>query len=192
MFHFSARQILLLAAGFGLIAGSIFFDPLLARWEQFLYPNAVYWQGVRVVPGKSQHIRTAGEELLVVRDDRFPMARLTLFVQQDEGVTPQKLVRDLCVRDGCSKNAVSSLSGDTAVANYRNKGESMQIALMRMPGDSVWVEFRGPPEAFAGFEALIQSVSAQLEKALGNAKTSRLARGQAHADARAFCGTRRT
>jgi hypothetical protein len=179
MFHFSARQILLLTVGFGLIAGSVFFDPLLARWEQFLYPNAVHWQGVRVVPGKTQQIRTTGDELLVLKDDRFPLARLTLFVQREDGVTPQKLVRALCFRDGCSKTAVSSGAGDTAVAHYRNNGESMQIVLMRMPGDSIWLEFRGPPEALRGFDTLIQSVSGQLEKALRNAQTSDLAPGRA-------------
>jgi hypothetical protein len=68
-------------------------------------------------------------------------------------------------------------SADSAVADYRNKGESMQIVLMRLPGNSIWVEFRGPPEAFAGFDALIRSVSEQLAETAAKGRTSNLASG---------------
>ena len=160
MRRFSALQILLLAFGFGLIFAAIFFSQILRGWEHYRYPNAVYWQGMRLVPGRNQQIIASGPDMLVVKIVNGPMARLTLFLRPDDGLTPLKLVKALCARDACSK--VSLADGERAAANYRIGGESMQILLIRPAGANVWIEFNGPPEALRQFGNLIDSVTAQL------------------------------
>ena len=160
MRRFSALQILLLAFGFGLIFAAIFFSQILRGWEHYRYPNAVYWQGMRLVPGRNQQIIASGPDMLVVKIVNGPMARLTLFLRPDDGLTPLKLVKALCARDACSK--VSLADGERAAANYRIGGESMQILLIRPAGANVWIEFNGPPEALHHFGDLIDSVTVQL------------------------------
>jgi hypothetical protein len=167
MRRFSALQLFLLAFGFGLIFAGLFFNQILRGWENYRYPNAVYWQGMRLVPSLNQRITTAGADTVVVKIVKGPMARLTLFLRQDDGLTPQKMVRALCARDACSKGAPPEGGGDRAVANYRIGGENMQILVIRPSGANVWIEFNGPPDALRHFGDLIDSVSAQL--ALRNA-----------------------
>jgi hypothetical protein len=167
MRRFSALQLFLLAFGLGLICAGVFFNQILRGWENYRYPNAVYWQGMRLVPSHNQRITTAGADTLVVKIVKGPMARLTLFLRQDDGLTPQKMVRALCARDACSKGALPEGDGDRAAANYRIGGESMQILVIRPSGANVWIEFNGPPDALRHFGELIESVSAQL--ALRNA-----------------------
>jgi hypothetical protein len=167
MRRFSALQLFLLAFGFGLIFAGLFFNQILRGWENYRYPNAVYWQGMRLVPSRNQRITTAGADTVVVKIVKGPMARLTLFLRQDDGLTPQKMVRALCARDACSKGAPPEGGGDRAAANYRIGGENMQILVIRPSGANVWIEFNGPPDALRHFGDLIDSVSAQL--ALRNA-----------------------
>jgi hypothetical protein len=167
MRRFSALQLFLLAFGFGLIFAGLFFNQILRGWDNYRYPNAVYWQGMRLVPSLNQRITTAGADTVVVKIVKGPMARLTLFLRQDDGLTPQKMVRALCARDACSKGAPTEGGGDRAAANYRIGGENMQILVIRPSGANVWIEFNGPPDALRHFGDLIDSVSAQL--ALRNA-----------------------
>ena len=47
MRRFSALQLFLLAFGFGLILAGLFFNQIARGWENYRYPNAVYWQGMR-------------------------------------------------------------------------------------------------------------------------------------------------
>jgi hypothetical protein len=162
MRRFSVLQLVLLAFGFGLIFAGIFFNPILRGWENYRYPNAVYWQGMRLVPDRNQKISAAGTDMLVVRIVKGPMARLTLFLRPDDGLTPEKMVKALCARDACSR--VTEGAEDRAVANYRIGGESMQIVLIRPAGANVWIEFNGPPDALHHFGELIDSVTAQLMK----------------------------
>ena len=162
MRRFSALQLFLLALGFGLIFAGIFFNQIARGWENYRYPNAVYWQGMRLVPGRNQKITGAGTDMLVVKIVKGPMARLTLYLRPDDGLTPQKMVKALCARDACSKTMLDEGSGERAAANYRIGGESMQILLIRPAGANVWIEFNGPPEALRHFGDLIDSVTAQL------------------------------
>ena len=164
MRRFSALQIFLLALGFGLIFAAIFFNQILHGWEHYRYPNAVYWQGMRLVPGRNQQIIATGTDMLVVKIVKGPMARLTLFLRPDDGLTPQKMVKALCARDACSKATFVAGDGERAAANYRIGGESMQILLIRPAGANVWIEFNGPPEALRHFGDLIDSVTAQLAR----------------------------
>jgi hypothetical protein len=166
MFRFSLTQLFFLAVGFSLITTSVVFDEIAVRWDQFLYPNAVKWRGMRIVPGEHQQISTPDENMLVVKDNQAPMARLTLFLRPDDGVTPQALVKDLCSRDSC--NRAASPAHDRAVANYRIDGEPMQIMLIRPGGGEVWIEFKGPPVALQGFVELIDSVTTQLAQQRAN------------------------
>jgi hypothetical protein len=161
MRRFSALQLFLLAFGFGLIFAGIFFNHILRGWENYRYPNAVYWQGMRLVPNRNQQITAAGADMLVVKIVRGPMARLTLFLRPEDGLTPQKMVKALCARDACSR-VTSQEGGDRAAANYRIGAESMQILLIRPAAANVWIEFNGPPEALQHFGDLIDSVTAQL------------------------------
>ena len=168
MRRFSALQLLLLALGFSFIFAGLFFNQILRGWENYRYPNAVYWQGMRLMPDRNQKITPVGANMLVVKIIRGPTARLTLFLRPEDGLTPQKMVKALCARDACSRaDAVPSDNGDRAAANYRIGGESMQILVIRPSPARVWLEFNGPPEALHHFADLIDSVTAQL--ALRNA-----------------------
>lgn len=162
MRRFSALQLFFLAVGCGLILVGVFLDNLLRGWETYRYPNAVYWQGMRLVPGTNQKITAAGANMLVVKVIRGPMARLTLYRRPDDGLTPQQMVKALCARDACSKGTPDEGDGERAAANYRIGGESMQILLIRPAGADIWIEFSGPPEALHHFGDMIDSVTAQL------------------------------
>jgi hypothetical protein len=165
MRRFSAPQLFLLAFGFGLIFAGLFFNQIVHGWENYRYPNAVYWQGMRLVPDRNQKITPAGADMLVVKIVRGPMARLTLFLRPDDGLTPQKMVKAICARDACSKGEpLPEDSGDRAAANYRIGGESMQILVIRPAGANVWIEFNGPPDALHHFGDLIDSVTAQMSR----------------------------
>jgi hypothetical protein len=162
MRRFSVFQLFLLAFGFSLIFAGIFFNLIVSGWENYRYPNAVYWQGMRLVPDRNQQISAAGTDMLVIKLVQGPKARLTLFLRPDDGLTPQKMVMALCARDACSKSNRPAGDGDRAAANYRIGGESMQILVIRPSEANVWIEFSGPPEALRHFGDLINSVTAQL------------------------------
>jgi len=162
MQRFSAVKIFFLALGASCIGAGVFLDPLLRSWENYRYPDAVYWQGMRLVPGKNQQITHTRADMLVVRIVKGPMASLTLYLHPEDGLTPQKLVKALCARDACSKVIFAEDRGERAAANYRIGGETMQILLIRPATGSVWIEFKGPPEALRHFTNLIDSVTVQL------------------------------
>jgi hypothetical protein len=164
MRRFSALQLFLLAVGLGFLFTGIFLNPILRGWENYRYPNAVYWQGMRLVPGENQKITRAGNDMYVVKIVKGPAARLTLYVRPDDGLTPQKMVKALCARDACSKVSVGAGDDERAAANYRIGGESMQILLIRPSSANVWIEFIGPPDALRHFVALIDSITAQLAR----------------------------
>lgn len=159
MGRFPPLQIALLAFGCSLILASVFLDNLARRWESFLYPNAVHWQNLRIVPSENQSIVVPAEDILVVKDAD---ARLTLFRRPDDELTPQSMVKDLCRRDGCIRSTTSTGNDDRAVATYKMRGASMQIVLMRLGGGALWVEYKGSPEGLADFDKLLESVSVQL------------------------------
>src|SRR5215475_7612856 len=119
MRRFSVLQLFVLAIGFGLILSGLFFDQILSGWENYRYPNAVYWQGLRLVPDRSQKITKPGTDMVVVKIVKGPAARLTLYTRQEDGLTPQKMVRSLCARDACNRTALTSADGERAAANYR-------------------------------------------------------------------------
>jgi len=162
MRRFSARKIFLLALGTGFVITGVFLDPILRGWDNYRYPDAVYWQGMRLVPGKNQKITATQPDMLVFSIVKGPMARLTLYLHPEDGLTPQKMVKALCARDACSKVTFAEGSGERAAANYRIGGEIMQILLIRPVAGSVWIEFKGPPEALRHFGNLIESVTVQL------------------------------
>ncbi|HVY06415.1 MAG TPA: hypothetical protein VHB46_10615 [Burkholderiales bacterium] len=167
MRRFSIPQLFVLAIGFGLILSGLFFNQILRSWENYRYPNAVYWQGLRLVPDHGQKISAPDKDMVVVKIAKGPAARLTLYLRPDDGLTPMKMVRALCARDPCSRTTANSGNGDRAAANYRIGGEAMQILLIRPTGANVWIEFNGPPDALPHFDNLIDSVTTQL--ALRNA-----------------------
>ncbi|HEX4986596.1 MAG TPA: hypothetical protein VFV71_11095 [Burkholderiales bacterium] len=162
MRRFSVPQLFLLAFGFGLIFTGLFYYRILDAWEHYRYPNAVYWQGLRLVPDGDQKITRPDADTVVVKAVGGPAARLTLFLRPDDGLTPLKMVRALCERDPCRRTAISAEAADRATATYRIGRESMQIMLMRPSGANVWIEFNGPPESLPRFDGLIESVKAQL------------------------------
>ena len=167
MRRFSALQLLLLAIGLALLFAGIFLHQIVAGWENYRYPNAVYWHGMRLVPGENQKITATAPDMFVVKIIKGPVARLTLYLRPDDGSTPQKMVKALCARDACSKMSLLGGQGDSAAANYVIGGESMQILLIRPAGSDVWIEFNGPPEALQHFSRFIDSVTMQLAR--GNA-----------------------
>ena len=160
MGRFTPLQIVLLAFGCSLILAAAFLDSIEQAWEDYRYPNAVHWHSLRIVPAKDQRIVVLGEHLLVVKDAE---ARLTLFRRASDKVTPAALIRELCRRDGCTRSAVTGNDPERAAATYRLKGASMQIMLIRLDEGALWIEYKGSAEALARFDALIRSVSTQLE-----------------------------
>jgi len=171
MRRFSALQLLLLAVGLALLFSGIFLHQVVTGWERYRYPNAVYWHGMRLVPSQNQKITAAASDMFVVKIINGPVARLTLYLRPDDGLTPQKMVKALCARDACSKMALAMGGGESAAANYVIGGEPMQILLIRPTGSDVWIEFNGPPEALQHFADLIDSVTAQLGAQLGRRNT---------------------
>jgi hypothetical protein len=162
MFRFSPLQLLLLTVGFCLIFVSVSLKQIAAFWDDYRYPNAVQWQGMRIVPSETQSITLPAEDVLVVKIAGDASARLTLFLRAEDGSTPRSIIQDLCRRDACTRNATSPKDGDGASATYRIGGEQMQIVLMRLDGSNIWVEYKGPPEALSDFNGLISSVTTQL------------------------------
>lgn len=159
MGRFPPLQLALLAFGCSLIFSAVFLDFIAARWENYLYPNAVHWHSLRIVPANNQKIVVPGDDILVVKDAD---ARLTLFRRPDDKLTPQSMVKDLCRRDGCIRSTIAAKNDDLAVATYKMRGASMQIVLMRLGGGAVWIEYKGTPEGYAKFDTIIGSVSTQL------------------------------
>ena len=159
MGRFPPLQIALLALGCSLILASVFLNRIAERWENHLYPNAVHWQSLRIVPTGNQKIVVPGEDILVVKDAD---ARLTLFRRANDTLTPESMVKELCRRDGCIRSTLTADDEDRAVATYRMRGASMQIVLMRLGGGAVWIEYKGSPEGLASFDKLIESVATQL------------------------------
>ncbi|MEO8164399.1 MAG: hypothetical protein ABI619_03290 [Betaproteobacteria bacterium] len=162
MRRFSVLQFFLLAVGLSLIVSGLFLNSILRGWEAYRYPNAVYWQGMRLVPDQNQKISVASEEMLVVKTLEGPRARLTVYSRPDDGLTPQKMVKALCARDSCSKVMAVAGTGERAAAMYRIGGESMQILLIRLAGANIWIEYYGPPDALQHFDVLIELITAQL------------------------------
>lgn len=164
MFRFSPLQLLLLTIGFSFIFVSISLPRIVVMWDQYRYPNAVQWQGMRIVPTPDQAITVPAEDVLVVKGNGQSAARLTLFLRIDDGSTPRSIIQDLCRRDGCTRGADSPQDDAQASATYRIGGERMQIMLMRVDGSNVWIEYKGPPEELEEFTGVIYSVTTQLEQ----------------------------
>ncbi len=162
MRRFSFLQLVLLATGFALIAAGLSLNHVTRAWANYRYPNAVYWQGLRLVPDRNQKISAPDADMLVVKTLQGPRARLTVYSRPDDGQTPQKMVRALCARDACSKVAAGNGQGERAAAMYRIGGETMQILLIRPANANIWIEFYGPPDALRHFDLLIESITAQL------------------------------
>lgn len=159
MGRFTPVQVVLVVFGCGLILSSIFLDRIAEAWENFRYPNAVYWQQMRIVPAGGQTIDTPSPEMLVVRKAG---ALLTLFLRPADGATPQGLVRELCRRDGCVRSTSDRDDGNRAAATYRMRGASLQIVLMRLGEGGLWAEYRGEPDGVSAFDNVIEAVTAQL------------------------------
>jgi hypothetical protein len=152
-------QAALIVVGCGLLLSSVFIDRLAAAWEGFLYPNAVRWQDMRIVPDENQKIVMPGENVLVIRQGG---GLLTLFMRPDDELTPQAMVGELCRRDGCARSTIAGDGADRAAATYKLRGTSMQIVLMRLGDGELWGEYRGAPGGLDAFDNVLDSVSEQL------------------------------
>lgn len=159
MGRFTPVQVVLVAFGCVLVLSSIFLDHIAAGWENFRYPNAVYWQQMRIVPASGQTIDMPSPEMMVVRQAG---ALLTLFLRPADGATPQKLVRELCRRDGCVRSTTDRDDENRAAATYRMRGAALQIVLMRLGEGGLWAEYRGEPDGMSAFDNVVESVTAQL------------------------------
>ncbi|HZP92876.1 MAG TPA: hypothetical protein VFB20_08350 [Burkholderiales bacterium] len=165
MRRFSAFQLALLCLGASLMVSAVFLDRLVGLWHSVTEPDAVQWNGLRVVPRKHQQIRAPEASMLIVHSDRFPKARLALFTRPEDGTTPRELVKALCRQDDCE---VLPRGGDgsdpdphRATAIYDTQ-EPLQIVVLRPADKHIWIEFSGPPAAYADFEPLIDSLVRQL------------------------------
>lgn len=163
MSRFSPVELLLLALGSSLVLMALFLNHITALWDRPPEQKPILWKHLKLLPTADQQVDSLDPEMLVVRTTRFPLARLTLFTRPDDGLSPKQMVRNLCRRDTCTYSALDG-SDDrlSAVATYR-EGEPLRIVLMRPGGREIWLEFKGPPGAFAAFSNLIDAVSQQLQ-----------------------------
>lgn len=162
MFRFSPLQLLLLSFGASLIFLSLILNHITWLWERAPAVKVMQWKHLSLVPQQDQQIDALDSETLVVRSNRYPLARLTLFMRPDDGVTPRQMVRSLCRRDSCTYTNVDASNEElSAAANY-HQSEPLRIVLMQPGGRRVWMEFKGPPAAFDSFADLIDSVSVQI------------------------------
>ncbi len=163
MFRFSLRQRVLLCCGLVLIVLSLSLSHVTAIWDSILNDNTVYWNNLAVSPGKDERISKLDEATLVIRSATRPHARLTLFTRDDDGTHPVDLVKDLCGRDSCVYFPLADPRRNGAVADYRS-GAPMRIVLMHPLEQGVWLEYKGPPGAYEGFDKLIDTIVTQIRE----------------------------
>jgi hypothetical protein len=163
MSRFSPLQLLLLAFGASLIFLSLTLDHLPRLWQRAPVVAAFEWKHLKLVPAQDQRLEMLDAETVVVRSSRFPSARLTLFTRPDDGVTPQRMVRNLCRRDSCSYSAIGTDANNNGAAATYRQGEPLRIVLMQPGGKEIWLEFKGPPDAFDDFSGLVDSITLQMQ-----------------------------
>ncbi len=162
MSRLSPIQLLLLTFGLSLIFLSLVLNQAIELWEVSTEANAIHWNQLRLIPREDQQLNALDSGTLVVRSSHFPDARLTLFRRAEDGSTPRDLVSELCRRDSCTYSSFDQPdNAEGAVANYAG-AVPLRIVLMRPSGKDVWIEFKGPPDAYRAFAELIDSISAQL------------------------------
>ncbi len=163
MFQFSLRQSLLLGFGLALIALSFSLNQVTSIWDAMHEDSIVYWNNLAVSPGKDGRISMLDEATLVIRSASRPHARLTLFMRDIDSVRPADLVRDLCGRDSCVYFPLDDARRNGAVADYTS-GTPLRIVLMHPAEQGVWLEYKGPPSAFARFEEVIDAITRQISE----------------------------
>lgn len=167
MFHFSPRQYLLLGIGFILILISIMLDSVTDRWNAVFDDKTVAWHHLVISPRANTYVSSLDDSMLVLRSSSHSDARLTLFTREDNGTTPDDLVKDLCGRDSCVYSPLDDARLNGAIADYTT-GTPMRFILMHPPGSGVWLEYKGPPDGLSTFNGLIDAIVAQLHKPAGD------------------------
>jgi len=163
MFHFSFRQYLLLGVGFALILLSVSLNRVLALWDTVFNDDTVVWRDLQISTGKNAYVSSLDQSTLVVRSSSHSNARLTLFTREDDGSSPDDLVKDLCGRDSCVYAPLDDLRLNGAVADYAS-GTPLRIVLMHPAGSGVWLEYKGPPGELETFYSLIEAIVTQMHQ----------------------------
>lgn len=171
MFQFSPLQRALLCFGLVLIVLSLSLKYVTAIWDTVLEDNTVYWNNLAVSPGRDERISMLDESTLVIRSATRPHARLTLFTRDDDGAQPVDLVKDLCGRDSCVYFPLEDARRNGAVADYRSE-TPLRIVLMHPAEQGVWLEYKGPPEAYEIFSELIDAIVTQIRDQAVPGKTT--------------------
>jgi hypothetical protein len=167
MFHFSPRQYLLLAVGFTLVLLSITLDRVTAQWNAVFHDKTVAWHQLTIAPGANTYVSSLDDSMLVLRSSSHSDARLTLFTRQNDGTTPDDLVKDLCNRDSCVYTPLDDERLNGAIADYTS-GAPLRFVLMHPGGSGVWLEYKGPPDGLSTFDELIDAIVTQLRKPAGD------------------------
>ena len=163
MLQFSPRQRVLLCLGLTLIVLSLSLNRVTAIRDAILDDNTVYWNNLVVSPGKDERISKLDDATLVIRSAVLPHARLTLFTRDEDGAHPVDLVKDLCGRDSCAYFPLEDARRNGAVADYRS-GTPLRIVLMHPAEQGIWLEYKGPPGAFEGFNKLVDDIVTQIRE----------------------------
>jgi hypothetical protein len=163
MYQFSPRQRVLLFFGLALIVLSLSLHHVTAIWDEIFDDNTVYWNNIAVTPDKDERISKLDESTLVIRSATRPHSRLTLFTRDIDGTHPEDLVKDLCGRDSCVYFPLEDARRNGAVADYRS-GTPLRIVLMHPSEQGVWLEYKGPPGAYEGFDKLIDAIVTQIRE----------------------------
>ncbi len=154
---------MLLAAGLVLILLSVSLNRLTALWNGVFDNDAVAWHQLTISPGNHTYVSSLDESTLVLRSSAHSEARLTLFVREDDGVKPDNLVKDLCGRDSCIYAPLDDARVNGAIADYAS-ATPLRFVLMHPAESGIWLEYKGPPDAFANFNDVVEAVVSQLNR----------------------------
>ena len=91
-----------------------------------------------------------------------PQARLTVAKNGNFNKTPKDIVTSLCRNDRCTYVEYSNPAIDGAIARFQSD-DDLQLVLIRSQKEQVWMEYKGPTDAFASFESLISELHQQIE-----------------------------
>ena len=161
MFRFSPRQFLLLGIGLTLILLSVTLDLIADQWDAAFHDKTVAWHHLAISPGSKTYVSSLDDSMLVLRSSSHSDARLTLFTRDDNGTTPDDLVKDLCGRDNCKYSPLGDTRVDGAIADYTS-GVPLRFVLMHPAGSTIWLEYKGPPDGLTAFDELIEAILIQL------------------------------
>ena len=126
-----------------------------------LVPNIV-WGQFSISARPDIEVGWVHPDSIVFVSNIDPQARLTVAKNGNFNKTPKDIVTSLCRNDRCTYVAYSNPAIDGAIARFQSD-DDLQLVLIRSQKEQVWMEYKGPTDAFASFESLISELHQQIE-----------------------------